>query len=150
MDLRPALLPPPVPAERLAELSARITAISDLLDRGEPASAEITAFNALTGHSYGPEAFADYWNSRSLEDLALEAARPAHPRVADITRDELAEIVDRLLRGDPESGYYLRLLSANVIHPRAGDLIFYPPPELDGASAAEIVDAMLSYRPIAL
>ncbi|MEU2631392.1 hypothetical protein ABZ641_30955, partial [Kitasatospora sp. NPDC007106] len=45
------------------------------------------------------------------------------PRVPGITRDELVEVVRRLLAVSPESDYYLRLLRANVSHPRIGDLL---------------------------
>jgi hypothetical protein len=73
-----------------------------------------------------------------------------HPRVPGITRDELAEIVRRLQAADPETDYYLRLLEANVAHPGVSDLIYHPPAELRQASAEQIVDTALSYRPIAL
>ncbi|MEE1750982.1 hypothetical protein PUR26_02345, partial [Streptomyces sp. SP18CS02] len=63
---------------------------------------------------------------------------------------ELVEIVRRVLSGDPEDAYYLRLLAANVLHPRIGDLIFHPPEGLRDASAEAIVDEALRYRPIAL
>jgi Colicin immunity protein / pyocin immunity protein len=41
-------------------------------------------------------------------------------------------------------------LEANVSHPQVSDLIFYPPAELRDASAEQIVDEVLEYRPIAL
>ncbi|MFF2367933.1 hypothetical protein ACFVU0_35200 [Streptomyces sp. NPDC058122] len=70
--------------------------------------------------------------------------------VADVTRDELVEIVRRLLTVSPESDYYLRLLEANVPHPRVSDLIFHPSDDLQDASAEQMVDVALRYRPIAL
>ncbi|MDH6120252.1 hypothetical protein ABH930_006214 [Kitasatospora sp. GAS204A] len=94
--------------------------------------------------------FAEYDGSRSLDEFALEAARPARPRIEDITTDELVEIIRRLLAGGPESDYYLRLLEANVAHPRVSDLIFQHSAELPDASAEQIVDEALKYRPIAL
>jgi hypothetical protein len=150
MDLRPELLPPPVTPQRLAELSDQIERISSLIGDPEAADAAIAAFNDVTGHGYGAEDFAEYWASRSLEDFAREAARPARPRVPDITRDELAEIVRRLQAGDAETDYYLLLLEANMPHPRVSDLIYWPPTELSDASAERIVDVALSHRPIAL
>ncbi|MGW6949480.1 hypothetical protein [Streptomyces xanthophaeus] len=78
------------------------------------------------------------------------AARPTRPTVSDITRDELVEIVHRLLEADPESDYYLRLLEANVWHPRVSDLVFHRSDNLQAASAGQIVDEALKYRPIAL
>ncbi|MFE7245631.1 hypothetical protein [Streptomyces sp. NPDC057582] len=149
MDLRPELLPPPVSRERLGELCAEVDRIADLLAaRSEAAGEAITAFNAMTGHDYVALDFAEYDGSRSLEEFAREAARLARPVVADITRDELVEIVRRLLTASPESAYYLRLLEANVSHPRVSDLVFHPSDK--GASAEQIVDEALKYRPIAL
>ncbi|MDQ0605827.1 hypothetical protein QF037_010260 [Streptomyces canus] len=151
MDLRPELLPPPVSRQRLDELCAEVERIAGLLEtRPEVAGEAIAAFNAMTGHDYVALDFAEYDASRSLEEFAREAARPARPRVADITRDELVEIVRRLLTAAPESNYYRRLLEANVSHPRVSDLVFHPSDDLQGASAQQIVDEALAYRPIAL
>ncbi|MEY2248460.1 hypothetical protein AB8A21_36980 [Streptomyces sp. BF23-18] len=151
MDLRPELLPPPVSRQRLDDLCAEVERIADLLEtRPEAAGEAIGAFNAMTGHDYVALDFAEYHGSRSLEEFGTEAARPARPVVADITRDELVEIVRRLLTVSPESDYYLLLLEANVSHPRVIDLIFHPSDDLQDASAEQIVDAALKYRPIAL
>ncbi|MFD6037870.1 hypothetical protein ACFWHF_25600 [Streptomyces griseoincarnatus] len=151
MDLRPELTPPPVSQQRLDGLCAEVERIADLLDaRPEAAGEAIAAFNATTGHDYDALDFAEYDGSRSLEEFAREAARPASPVVAAITRDELVEIVRRLLMADPECDYYLRLLEANVSHPRASDLVFHPSDALKDASAEQIVDEALAYRPIAL
>ncbi|MCX5129315.1 hypothetical protein [Streptomyces sp. NBC_00347] len=137
--------------QRLGELCAEVARIADLLAaRPEAAGEAITAFNAMTGHDYLAPDFAEYDGSRSLEEFAREAARPARPVVAGITRDELAEIVRRLLTASPESDYYLRLLEANVSHPRVSDLVFHPSGKLHGASAEQIVDEALKYRPIVL
>nr|WP_232272082.1 hypothetical protein [Streptomyces gobiensis] len=59
-------------------------------------------------------------------------------------------MVRRLLAADPESGYYVQLLEANVSHPRVSDLVFHPSDDLQDASAEEIVDEALKYRPIEL
>ncbi|WP_236655977.1 hypothetical protein [Streptacidiphilus jiangxiensis] len=137
--------------ERLDELCREIERISGLVVvRSEGADEAITVFNAMTGHDYGALDFAEYDGSRSLGEFALEAARPARPRIADVTTDELVEVVRRILAGGPESDYYLRLLEANVPHPRVSDLIFHPPVELRDGSAEQIVDEALRYRPIAL
>ncbi|MFJ3664688.1 hypothetical protein ACIPPM_30020 [Streptomyces sp. NPDC090119] len=98
----------------------------------------------VTGPTHRPA------GSRSLEHFAREAARPAHLVVADITRDELVDIVRRLLTADPESDYFLRLLAANVSYPRVSDLVFHPSDDLKDASAEQLVDEALKYRPIAL
>ncbi|MFF2517834.1 hypothetical protein [Streptomyces sp. NPDC058086] len=151
MDLRPELLPPPVSRQRLDELSCEIDRIADLLTvRPEAADKAIRAFNAMTGHDYVAFDFAHYHGSSNVEEFAKEAARPTCRRVADITRDELVEIVRRVLVASPETDYYLRLLEANVLHPGVSGLIIHPPEDQQDASAEEIVDEALRYRPIAL
>ena len=115
-------------------------------ERGESADAAIAGFNAETGHDYAADHFLTYWKS-NLEDFALEAARPARPKVANVTRDELIEIVRRIQAADDDIDYYVLLLDTNVLHPRVTDLIFWPPPELVNASPGAIVDAALSFRP---
>lgn len=152
MDLRPELLAPTVERERIAEIGAEIKRISDLAGRGLRAEvdAAIAAFNAASGHDYGIGDFLEYEGSRSLEDFAREAARPAWPRVGDVTRAELIEVVRRVQAGHPDADYFLLLLRANTPHPHVSDLIFYPPAELADGDAAAIVDAALAYRAIAL
>ncbi|WP_431682932.1 hypothetical protein [Kitasatospora sp. KL5] len=151
MKLRPELLPPPVPAERLRELSAAIERIGDLVlgGRRTEAAAAIAAFNERTGHTYRAADFAEYEGWRSLEEFAREAARPAWPRVPDLTRDEAVELVRRVQAGGPDAEYCLRLLSASLPHPGIGDLVFHPSAGV-GDSAEAVVDAALAYRPIAL
>ncbi|WP_069164452.1 hypothetical protein [Nocardia altamirensis] len=68
----------------------------------------------------------------------------------DITRDELIEIIGRVMVGDSNTDYFLRLLNANMSYPAITDLIFHPPPESRDASAEQIVDIALSHRPIAM
>ncbi|WP_229864811.1 bacteriocin immunity protein [Streptomyces spinoverrucosus] len=150
MDLRSELRPPPVDQEQLDEICSEIERISDLIARGGPADDAVAAFNQKTGHEYTILDFAEYYGWRSLEDFTREAARPAWPKVPDITRDELVEIVRRILANDPEARFYLRLFEVNVPHPRAADLIFHPPAELQDAPAETVTDAALSYRAISL
>ncbi|MGW2702952.1 bacteriocin immunity protein [Streptomyces sp. NPDC001340] len=155
MELRRELLPPPVPAERLAELGEEIERIERLLcEDAEAGRRAVDAFNAATGCAYEPSAFLCRSASRDLEEFALEAARPARPRVPDVTREELVEIVRRILAGcasgDPDTDYYLSVLRTNVTHPRAADLLFHPPTHLADAPPERIVEELLAYRPIAL
>jgi len=149
MDLRPELLPPTVAPEFLAVLAREIDRIARLIGAGDPDEA-IAAFNDQTGHGYDVTDFAEYRSYRDVLDFAEEAARPAHPRIADITRDELVEVVRRIQNKDPDAGYYLLLFRTNVAHPNPTDLIFNPPPDLYEATAEQIVDATLAHRPIPL
>ncbi|MFJ4188208.1 hypothetical protein [Kitasatospora sp. NPDC089509] len=151
MDLRAELTPPSVSQQRLDTLCCEIERIADLVtSRSASADEAIRAFNARMGHDYVALDFAEYDASRSLVEFATEAARPARPRVAEITRNELVEMVHRIRTGCPETDYYLRLLEANAPHPRVSDLIFHPRAELRDATAEQIVDELLAYRPIAL
>jgi len=148
--LRSELQVPKIDRERLDEIARRIELISDMLESGEDATSHIKAFNQLTGHDYGPDWFVHYWESRDLEDAALEAALPSPARIVDVTRDELIWLVRQIQRADHHSGYYLRLFEANVPGPNAGGLIFWPPAGFEDASPEQIVDKALSYQPIAL
>ncbi|MFK4761032.1 hypothetical protein ACI3KS_08880 [Microbacterium sp. ZW T5_45] len=67
----------------------------------------------------------------------------------DITREELIEIVDRVIADHGDSDFYLELFQLNVPHPAASDLIYWPPDALAEASSAQIVEAALSYQPVA-
>ncbi|MGW0664850.1 hypothetical protein [Streptodolium elevatio] len=150
MELRPELLPPPVPAERLAWLCAEIERIEGLVARGGPGEADeaVAAFNTETGHNYTVADFANYWRSGDVEEFALEAARPGWPKVPDVTHDELAELVRRVMSVAPDWEYCLLLLQVNVPNPGLVDLLF--PAELTDATAEEIVRVALAYRPTAL
>lgn len=139
MEPRAELRPRPVGEAELMSLGRRIEAIAELLGRGSTAEAEIEEFNELTGHSYEADDFRHYQASRSLEDFALEAARPEPRRVPDITREALVEIVTRIMNADPETEHYVRLFQANVLHPGASALIYWPPEELADASPEEYV-----------
>lgn len=158
MELRAELLPPAVAAERLAAVHARVATIRDLLDRGDPrATAEIAALNDDTGHEYTAGDLRDHCGAPELDELAAAAAAPPVRRVpaaSGVTRDELVEIVRRILAADRHTGFYVALFEANVVMPGASGLIFHPPPHLADADAdadaEQIVDAALAYRPIAL
>jgi hypothetical protein len=154
VNLRPELLPPPVAPERIAELAAAITRITGLMDTGRPYHDELAAFNAgdLTPHDFHTY---DSWGS--AETYAHLLARPAHPPIPDITRDELVEIARRIMDGpgpqadDPDADWYTLLFDTNITQPGASGLIFHPPAGLGpDPSPEQIVDTALAYRPSAL
>jgi hypothetical protein len=90
----------------------------------------------------------------------VEVATIRRVAPGDLTRDQLVEIVDQLMRCDPadedEQDRLLWLFEANVLHPRASTLIFFPDhelgPEYEGRTltAKEVVDIALAYKPIEL
>jgi Colicin immunity protein / pyocin immunity protein len=72
-----------------------------------------------------------------------------------LTRNELIELVGRIMRGEgdsqEEADRLVDLFVENVPHPEADDLIFYPEKVFGREpTAEEVVDAALSYRPIEL
>ncbi|MFE5921977.1 hypothetical protein [Streptomyces sp. NPDC056468] len=152
MDLRPELLPAPVPEARLREGASAVERIESLLCSGERAAVDVavTAFNEDTGHAYDAYRFLAYSGSRTVEEFAREAARPAHPRVPDTTRDELVEVVRRIRECGPDEDHYRLLFDTDATHPSASAPVFHPPAGLEEAPAAEIVDAALAHRPIVL
>ena len=105
----------------------------------------IDVFNAETGRSYSLVDFLEYGGWRSLESFALEAARSARPRVDDVGREELIEIVRRIQASGPDNNFYLSLFRANTPRPHASDLIFHPRADLVEGSADAIVDAALAH-----
>src|SRR5262249_3971623 len=134
MELRPELLPPPVSPQRIEELGREIDRIAEL--RGDIAREAVARFEETTGHAYSE--FRDYSAAESRDEAAVRAARPGHPRVPDVTREELVEIVRRIRAClPPDQDWYLRVLETNTSHPAVSDLIFWPPPELESASAEE-------------
>ncbi|GAA1577566.1 hypothetical protein GCM10009827_119220 [Dactylosporangium maewongense] len=152
MELRPELSPPVIPSTRIEQLCAAIHTVVELLESGADARADIAAFNEDTGHTYEPYDFMTYGSWRNIEEFALEAARPAWPKVPDVSREELVEIVRRIQiqAMDDDRDYYLLVLETNTVRPGVSDLIHWPPPHLVGASAEAIVDEALRYRPTAL
>lgn len=50
----------------------------------------------------------------------------------------------------PTDDWYIEAFNRNTVMPGASDLIFYPQPAMREATAEEIVDDVMAYRPIAL
>lgn len=72
-----------------------------------------------------------------------------------MTRDELIELVRLIMAGaggsQEEADRLVDVFVANVPHPEADDLIFYPEKAFGREpTAEEVVDRALSYEPIAL
>jgi hypothetical protein len=157
MTLRSELVAIPPSPERVKECQRRIEAIERKLERGEKGEADIREFNAFTGRDYTAYDFQSYWGARSLIDFAREAAWPPPRPVADITREELIEIVRRLANCDFENyGYYAFILNANAAYPDASQLVGSTLRRLglsdsDAiATPEQIVDHILAHPPLQL
>ncbi|MEU0752847.1 bacteriocin immunity protein [Streptomyces albogriseolus] len=73
----------------------------------------------------------------------------------DVTRDQLIEIVRKIMAGDgteDEVDRLVEILEASVPHPRVLNLIYHPDVEGVGGdlTAEEVVDVALAYTPFAL
>lgn len=101
------------------------------------------------GHSFGLDDFRYHCGAPDKEALMETACVPPPVRLPEVTRDELVEIVRRIL-ADPTDDWYIEAFERNTVMHGASGLIFHPPPELPDATAEEVVNAALAYRPIAL
>ncbi|MEU7873294.1 hypothetical protein [Dactylosporangium sp. NPDC049140] len=149
MELRDAVGRWPVMPERQVAIGEAILRIEELVDRGDDATAAIETLNETTGHNFGLDDFHYHCGAPDREQLIERACAPPPVRMPDVTRDELVEIVRRIL-ADPTDDWYIEAFERNTVMPGASGLIFHPPPELRDATAEEIVDAALAYHPIAL
>ncbi|MFD9567074.1 bacteriocin immunity protein [Streptomyces sp. NPDC059994] len=76
-------------------------------------------------------------------------------RIGSLTQGQLVDLVQRIMDGEgteEEHSALVETLERNVLHPRVCDLIYYP--ENEGydreLTAGQIVEAALTYQPIAL
>jgi hypothetical protein len=148
VELRDALVRRPVTPERRLAIGEAVLRIEELVDRSDDATAAIEALNETTGHTFGLDDFRYRCGAPDREALIELACTPPPVRLPDITRAELVEIVRHIL-ADPTDDWYIEAFERNTVMPGASELIFYPPPELQDATAEEIVDAALAYHPIA-
>lgn len=146
MELRSELCLPDIPPERIEALSAAIEHIETLVHSGKPADAEIAAFNADTGGDYDWTFFGGYAETMTAAEAAFGAALPVWPKVSDITRDELVELVRRVQADEENAGWFDHVLETNVPYFRVRDVYTHP----EEMTAEQIVDAALAWRPMAL
>jgi hypothetical protein len=129
-------------------LHFKIEHIETLIDDGQMATEEIEEFNKLTGRDYDTYYFQNYWRSISIDEFVDEASNPYPVKVDDITKEELIELVRRVIDIDTYGNYtsfYLEALEANVLMPEISDLIYFRDLTPD-----EIIEEALKYKPIVL
>ncbi|KXP14916.1 hypothetical protein [Tsukamurella pseudospumae] len=126
----------------------------DALERGiQPA--DVAAKLTRAGIDVDPGWLTSRFGAVSPSEAAVAAyveARSADIARLDPTRDELADMVRRIISADALSEWWVAVLSAHVPHPAPIDLIFHP---AAGTPANEmtpeaIVDRALAHRPIEL
>lgn len=128
--------------------------IVDGIFAGDDVSDKIGMIAKMTGRNhYDFDYFETLHSHSSIEEFANSAAQPVPPRVPDITRDELIEIVRLAMNfKDPDgSDYYRGLFDRNVPMADASGLMDYPENWVPGQdlseydpSPEEIVDRALS------
>jgi hypothetical protein len=128
MELRSELLPPALDEAKVS----RLAGLAAALDGARPGQWEgrLEAFNREAGTSLS---FADFQgiSGGMGHDTWVRCvlAQPSERRVADVTREGLLELIQRVAAGEGEEheiSYWLRLLEANVPDPRLSDLFFWP------------------------
>ncbi len=153
MALRPELHPPALDPEMVDTAEHLVADIVDGLDTGDDVSGPLEMLRALSGHDdLEAEYYRELYSHMTDRDAAEIALTPEAPRVTDLTRAELIDIVERVrsVPSEREYHYYLSLFDRNVPHQEVSDLIHYPAQDwLDRLgkaepSAEDIVDEALS------
>jgi hypothetical protein len=128
VELRPELMPPILDDAKVARLAARAAHI----DGARPSQWEddLAAFNREAGTHL---VFADFQGIYGGTDHEIWVrtllAEPAQKRVADISHEELLELIRRVATTDGkehEVSFWMGLLEAKLPDSRISDLIFWP------------------------
>ncbi|MBD9606480.1 hypothetical protein [Pseudomonas sp. PDM08] len=139
MEIRHDLMPPVLDES----LVSRLTKLAEEIDCGQPeqTQSQLTEFNreAMTALEfidfqgiYGGQTH-DTWVRKVL-------AKPYERRVADVTKQELVELVRRVMEGDGadhEVEFWLSMLEINIPNERISDLIFWPDEYFDDVNYSQ-------------
>ena len=158
MKLRSVLCPITVSQSTKDALAEHILLIERSIQENSPRVLfYIRTFSAFTGRDYDYTWFKSFRDTVTIEEFVAEASQPPPKRYADITTEELIEIVRRALPGDESfeaehASFYVELFEANVNMRNAGDLLYFPPPWKSQNMAwnptpEEIVEIALSFLP---
>ncbi len=152
MDLRSELTPPKHDeslVDRLVQLVERLDSDAALSgDRDD----ELAEFNQFAGTTLDVEAFQGIYRMEEAEEFVRRALILRDvPKVPDLTREEMIEIVSRIIQGEDQD-FYLYLFIKNCKHPGESGLIFgqHLIPELPHdreATAEEIADCAMNWEP---
>lgn len=139
MEIRHDLMPPVLDES----LVSRLTKLAEEIDCGQPeqAQSQLTEFNreAMTALEfidfqgiYGGQTH-DTWVRKVL-------AKPYERRVVGVTKQELVELVRRVMEGDGadhEVEFWLSMLEINIPNERISDLIFWPDEYFDDVNYSQ-------------
>lgn len=149
MDLRSELMPPQLSADLVEELS-RLAAEVDGA-RAEDSELTLAQFNQLAGTALKFAAFQGVHGAEDHEDWVRRILySKSLSRRSDLIRDEMIEIVRRIVSAGDDHDFYLLVFEENCKHPAKSGLIYYPDlvPELPQdrePTEAEIADLAMSY-----
>jgi hypothetical protein len=147
MELRPELMPPILDEARVA----RLAKLADHLDGARPGEWEddLAEFNRLAGTAIPFEEFQGIYGGESHRDWVRRVLfRRALAPVPDLSREEMVEIVSRVMACGADRDFYLELFLVHCKHPSGTDLIYWPNlvPELPQdrePTAEEIADVAM-------
>jgi hypothetical protein len=127
MMLRPELMPPVLDKGKLAQLAK----LAPRLDGASPGQGddELAEFNRLAGTALGSEDFQGIYGAEDHDDWVRRLLyRNSLVPTVDLTREEMVEIVSRVLAVDSvaERDFYLELFLINCKHRSGSDLLYWP------------------------
>lgn len=131
------------PADDLVDrLERLIDEVVDRLHRREPCDELIATINQLAGgRDYDQGAFFELYGATTSRKFAEILARGQPPVTADLTHEELIEIVEVLMSGqEPDVSFFLDYLGRCFPGSFDSDLIFWPHKEM---TPRETVDELL-------
>jgi hypothetical protein len=149
MKLRPELTPPTVDESKVRLLAKIASRLDGAWPRGPGINiwdADVEAFNHELGTSFDLKDFQGVYGAVNHDKWVRGIMYQQHAaRCVGVIRDEMIEIVKRIMACQDDQIFYVQLFVANCKHPSETDLIFWPDlvPEFSGdrePTVEEIVD----------
>lgn len=123
------------------KLEALIGDVVSGLDEGKNCDSLVAEINALSGQNYEAGHFFELYGWQSEGDAAAIAAKGPPPVLADLTRDELINVIEALEEGtEPNTSYFVEFLDRNYPGSWSTDLVYWPHCEM---APGETVDELL-------
>jgi hypothetical protein len=157
-ELRPELVPPRLDTAKIERLTRLAEEIIDLINARREFRPLLARFNVEAGTELTPGDFLASAGAMETRDFVERALMPKPGRVANITYDELLEVMTRVCEAqgsDSDIQFWIDLLQAHVPYRSVWNLIYWPfgcPPPDDAPSLTpkELLDAALANRPPAI
>ena len=152
--MRRELMPPVLDDATVARLARLADQVVDLIEGKGEFRPAMMRFNVEAGTDWTAADFVEGVASVGTREFAKRALTRRPGRVADVTYEELLEVVRRVMEGEgseSEIQFWIDLLQANLPVRSVSNLIYWPwgCPEPAGArkaTAREVLDAALAGR----